>query len=81
MRNMFEAGNDNTDKNDLTVYYVHQDLKALAARTGETVEHYLEMMDYMAAEDRLERFPYAVANQSGLTVTEVLTLLTGHMLQ
>jgi hypothetical protein len=63
------------------VFHPPHDLGALAARTGMTVEHYIEMLEHMTEEDRVDFFVCVVAHESGLTVTEVYTLLSGHRRQ
>lgn len=67
---------NNSRDDDYHVYYHEKNLDALAARTGETVEFYLELLDYMLEEDRTEAFPMAVAKASGLSVAEVHALLS-----
>jgi hypothetical protein len=52
-------------------------LERLAARTGKSVDFYVEFYETLMEEDRSEAFERIVSLQSGLSLAEVRWLLRG----
>lgn len=50
-------------------------LDRIAALTGKPVSYYEELLEAMVSEDRVERFPNAVAYETGMPLHEVLAAL------